>query len=150
RSTGIRVVIDPRMAEKAMTPLTITLQGVPPETAVRLLANMVDLQAVRVDQVYYVTSKENAKTLLEPVTVKPQQQGLDGLEEFDHRLAAGDADRPASLVGHLGGVVDAETVIDGGGHVGRREDPAVGGISADAVRLAVALVCLDAAAGHEN
>jgi hypothetical protein len=72
RDTGIRVVIDPRVAEKAMTPLTITLQGVPPETAVRLLANMVDLQAVRVDQVYYITSKENAKTLLEPVTAKPK------------------------------------------------------------------------------
>jgi RNA polymerase sigma factor (sigma-70 family) len=76
RSTGIRVVIDPRVAEKAMTPLTITLQGVPPETAVRLLANMVDLQAVRVDQVYYVTSKENAKAMLEPVT-KPKPKSSE-------------------------------------------------------------------------
>lgn len=72
RDTGIRVVIDPRVAEKAMTPVTATLQNVAPDTAVRLLANMVDLQAVRVDQVFYITSKENAKTLLEPVTAKPK------------------------------------------------------------------------------
>jgi hypothetical protein len=65
-STGVTIVLDPRASseEDRRTHLvTATLNGVPLETAVRLLADMNDLKAVVVDQVLYVTTKTNARQL---------------------------------------------------------------------------------------
>src|SRR5439155_26824057 len=63
-STGINVILDARVAEKAgKTPVTATLNGIPLDTAVRLLADMADLKAVAIDNALYVTTKPNAETL---------------------------------------------------------------------------------------
>jgi hypothetical protein len=59
--SGIGVLLDPRVGAKAKTPVTARFAA---ETnlaqAVRLLADMADLKAVRVDSVMYVTSRNNA------------------------------------------------------------------------------------------
>jgi RNA polymerase sigma factor (sigma-70 family) len=62
---GITIVIDARVADKAAALITVKLQFIAPETALRLLVNMGDLHMVRVDDVLYVTSKENARSLQE-------------------------------------------------------------------------------------
>jgi hypothetical protein len=59
------VVSDPRLADKLKTPVTVELSNMPIDTAVRLLANMVGLVVVRLDNAFYVTTAENAKQLRE-------------------------------------------------------------------------------------
>jgi hypothetical protein len=67
------IVLDARTADKGKAPVTATLNNVPVETAVRLLADMADLKAVTIDNVYYVTTKENAKSLEEEQEQKRRQ-----------------------------------------------------------------------------
>jgi len=60
---GITLVIDARVADKVAAPITVKLQYIAPETALRLLIDMGNLQMVRVDDALYITSKENARSL---------------------------------------------------------------------------------------
>lgn len=66
-ATGVNVVLDARAKDKGKTAITATLRDVGVDTAVQLLANMADLTALPVDNVLYVTTKENAKTLRDEV-----------------------------------------------------------------------------------
>lgn len=59
--TGANVVVDPRLGDKAKKPVTLKLDDVPLETAVRLLAEVADLRAVRSSNVLFVTTVEKAK-----------------------------------------------------------------------------------------
>jgi RNA polymerase sigma factor (sigma-70 family) len=61
--SGFNVVIDPRVGDKSKTKIDAQLNNVPTDTAVRLLADMVGLSVVRMDNVFYVTTRENAATL---------------------------------------------------------------------------------------
>jgi len=70
RLGGFRVVFDSRLGDKVKTKIKPDLYDVPATTAVKLLADQADLRVVLIDSVYYVTSKENAKTLPEPVKEK--------------------------------------------------------------------------------
>ncbi|MBY0522918.1 MAG: sigma-70 family RNA polymerase sigma factor [Gemmataceae bacterium] len=62
-ANGINVVIDAGVGDKAKRLVTATLNSVPLETAVRLLADMGDLRPVLLDGVFYVTTREKAKAL---------------------------------------------------------------------------------------
>jgi hypothetical protein len=57
------VLVDAQVAEKARVPVTARLVNTPLDQAVRLLANMADLQSFLVANVLYVTTKESAATL---------------------------------------------------------------------------------------
>jgi hypothetical protein len=57
------VVLDPRVGDKAKTPLTARFTDVPLDTAVLLLSDMAGLEYVEVDGVYYVTTRDNAESL---------------------------------------------------------------------------------------
>jgi hypothetical protein len=61
--TGANLVLDPRLAEKANRPVTLKLDDVPLETAVRLLAEVADLRAVRMSNVLFVTTPDRAEKL---------------------------------------------------------------------------------------
>jgi hypothetical protein len=61
--TGANVVLDPRLKEKANAAVTLKLDDVPLETAVRLLAEVADLRAVRMSNVLFVTTPERAEKL---------------------------------------------------------------------------------------
>jgi hypothetical protein len=72
RETATNLVIDGRVAKKALTPVTLTLNDAPLETVVQLLANMTGLKPVRVGNVLYVTTKANAAELrADPDSVPP-------------------------------------------------------------------------------
>jgi hypothetical protein len=62
-ATGVNVVLDGRATDKGKTVITATLRDVGVDTAVQLLANMADLTTMTVENVLYVTTKENAKAL---------------------------------------------------------------------------------------
>jgi len=64
-ATGVNVLVDARAQEKGKTAITASLQNVDVDTVIKLLADMGGLQAVLVDDVFYVTTKENAKTVRE-------------------------------------------------------------------------------------
>jgi hypothetical protein len=57
------VLLDNRAADKAKTPVSAKLLNTPLDTALRLLADMADLRSVQLDNVLYVTTKENAAAL---------------------------------------------------------------------------------------
>lgn len=61
--TGANLVIDPRLKEKANAGVTLKLDDVPLETAVRLLAEVADLRAVRMSNVLFVTTPDRAEKL---------------------------------------------------------------------------------------
>jgi hypothetical protein len=78
--TGMNVVVDPKVKEAARVgQVTARLANVPVDTAVRLLADMAELDVVLLDNVFYVTSPEKAKRLRQnshrPAIVPPVAPG---------------------------------------------------------------------------
>jgi hypothetical protein len=71
--TGANLVVDPRLGEKSKKPVTLKLDDVPLETAVRLLAEVADLRAVRSSNVLFVTSLEKAKDFRDDGPTSPSQ-----------------------------------------------------------------------------
>jgi RNA polymerase sigma factor (sigma-70 family) len=59
-ATAYNIVLDVRVGDKAKEPVSATLTNVPLDTAVRVLADMADLKPVQVDNVFYVTTRDNA------------------------------------------------------------------------------------------
>lgn len=59
--SGISVVLDIRVGENARKPVTAMLNQVPVDSAVRVVADMTDLRMTVIDNVLYVTTRENAK-----------------------------------------------------------------------------------------
>jgi RNA polymerase sigma factor (sigma-70 family) len=62
-ATGVNVVVDVRAADKAKVAVTADLANVPVDTAVRVLTDMAELKPVRLGNVLYVTTPENAARL---------------------------------------------------------------------------------------
>jgi hypothetical protein len=75
RETSTNLVIDPRVHKESQTPVTLQLEDVPLETAVRLLAEMAGLRPVRMGNVMFVTTKANATELRQDPDLFPQQPG---------------------------------------------------------------------------
>jgi type II secretory pathway component HofQ len=61
--SGINVLLDPRAAESAKAAVSATLNHVPVDTAVQVLADMAGLKSLAIDNVIYVTTKDNASDL---------------------------------------------------------------------------------------
>ncbi|HEY7310324.1 MAG TPA: hypothetical protein VH643_13250 [Gemmataceae bacterium] len=59
------IVLDARAAKEGQTTVTADLVNVPLDTAVRMLADMAGLKVVPLDNALYVTSKDNARLLME-------------------------------------------------------------------------------------
>lgn len=101
--TGANVVLDPRLKDRADAPVALKLDDVPLETAVRLLAEVADLSAVRLNNVLFVTTPERAERLRKdadgPVRPGPGNQFVPGVPI------------PVEAPGGIGGVAPA-VVID--------------------------------------
>jgi hypothetical protein len=76
--TEFTILLDPRAADKAKTPITARFMNTPLDTAIRFLADMSDLQSMQRDNVLYVTSKENAAAW-ETRLQKERKSGLEAL-----------------------------------------------------------------------
>ncbi len=63
RETATNLVIDPRQAAAGKSPITLTLEDVPLEVAVRLAAELAGLRSVRQGNVLFLTTKEVAAEL---------------------------------------------------------------------------------------
>jgi RNA polymerase sigma factor (sigma-70 family) len=71
---GWSLVVDGRVAEAASTPVTASLANVPLDTAVALLSDMAGLDSAVVDNVCYVTCRENAARLRAQQEQKEQRR----------------------------------------------------------------------------
>jgi RNA polymerase sigma factor (sigma-70 family) len=80
-ATGYNIVVDVRVEEKASVKVSARLMNVPVDTAVRLLADMAGLTVVRIDNVFYITSAENARKMAtdKPVTRSGERQPRGGM-----------------------------------------------------------------------
>jgi RNA polymerase sigma factor (sigma-70 family) len=88
RSTGANIVLDNRQKEQAKQPVTATFNDVRLLTALRVLSDICDLRPVAMNNVYYITSRENAARL---------QKELD-------KERCPDRPQPAAPFGPLGGL----------------------------------------------
>jgi len=61
--TGANLVVDPRLKERGQQAITLKLDDVPLESAVRLLAELADLRALRLNNILFITSLERAERL---------------------------------------------------------------------------------------
>ncbi len=61
--TGTNVVIDARLAKEGQALITVEMHDLPLDTAVYMLAEMVGLLPVRVDNVLYITTKDNVAAI---------------------------------------------------------------------------------------
>ena len=95
---GANVVVDPRLKDKANAAVTLKLDDVPLETAVRLLAEVADLGTVRMSNVLFVTTPERAEKL-RPSSDGPTQPP-PGTPVFPNGL-----DRLIPIPGGFGGAV---------------------------------------------
>jgi hypothetical protein len=63
KETATNLVLDARVTKEGLTAVTLNLEDVPLEVAVRLMANQAGLRPVRTGNVLYVTTKANAAEL---------------------------------------------------------------------------------------
>ncbi|MCS6977375.1 MAG: hypothetical protein NZM31_10265 [Gemmatales bacterium] len=83
RETACNIVLDPRQASKAKEPITLTLEDVPLEVAVRLMAELAGLRSVRLANVLFVTTKESAAELRAEEPAGPAVPAIRGGIIFD-------------------------------------------------------------------
>ncbi len=69
--TGTNIILDGRAKEEGQTPISSTLQNVRLFTALRVLADMANLQPTTLGNVYYITSRQNADRLHLQEWLKP-------------------------------------------------------------------------------
>jgi hypothetical protein len=63
RETVVQILVDKKVSKEAQTQVTLQLEDVPLETAVRLLCEQAELKVVRMGNILYVTSVAKAKEL---------------------------------------------------------------------------------------
>ncbi len=109
RETAANLILDSRAEKQAQTKVTLRLEDVPLETAVRLLAEMAGLKPVRVGNVLFITGKDNAKEMMQdPDIAQPnpavRAEQLQQLQQLQIQLGAqnnlgglGGAAGPAAL-----------------------------------------------------
>jgi hypothetical protein len=88
RMTGANIVLDARQKDKSKLAITADLHDVRLLAALRVLCDMCELQPVSLNNIYYITSKENAERLQkeldrkrwgEPYQLNPFGNGLGGI-----------------------------------------------------------------------
>ncbi|HWG44340.1 MAG TPA: hypothetical protein VN688_16295 [Gemmataceae bacterium] len=89
------IVVDARTAKEAVTPVTADLMNVPQDTAVRMLADMAGLTVVPLDNVLYVTSRDNAFNLMEEQERLRRQWRQHKKEEKDATKKPKQSEKPA-------------------------------------------------------
>jgi hypothetical protein len=62
-SSGANIVVDPRVKEKLTTPVTITANDTRLMTVLKFAGDMCDVAPAAVDNIYYITTRENAERL---------------------------------------------------------------------------------------
>jgi len=76
-ATGSSIVLDIRVGDKGQKPISASFEQAPLKTAVLVLSDMADLKMVTIDNVIYVTTKENAIEFSEKEKEKDKPRHLE-------------------------------------------------------------------------
>jgi hypothetical protein len=92
--TDFNITVDPRAGGNVKTPVSARFFNTPLDTALRLLTDMADLRSVHIDNVLYVTTKDNAVALeerleKEKANDKNREPGPEGLKIGTWRQGSG-------------------------------------------------------------
>lgn len=79
--TGTNLVLDTRVVKEAQAPVTLQMEDVQLETAVRLLSVMAGLKTVRVGNVLFVTSKPTADEIRQDPDLAPMPNPGNPMEK---------------------------------------------------------------------
>lgn len=81
QSSGINVVIDPRVlkSKEADAPITLNVDDVPFEAVVRLMCEMANLKPARMGNVIFITTPERAERLKDSESLVPTPTGPGGV-----------------------------------------------------------------------
>jgi hypothetical protein len=121
RETGANLILDSRVEKEAKNPVTLQLEDVPLETAVRLLSEMAGLKPVRVGNVLFVTDKKTATELRndpdlgQPTQPQPnvlREQALLQLQQLQPPNFVGNATFPIQGAGQGGATAPPAVVAD--------------------------------------
>jgi hypothetical protein len=83
RQTGANLILDARVEKDAAAKVSLQMEDVPLETAVRLLAEMAGLKPVRVGNVLFVTGKANANEMRnDPDIAQPNQNLINQQQQL--------------------------------------------------------------------
>jgi hypothetical protein len=85
RGTGANLILDGRVVKQAKNPVSLQLEDVPLETAVRLLSETAGLKPVRIGNVLFVTDKKTAAELRADPDLAPPA-GVPDKQELLRRL----------------------------------------------------------------
>lgn len=80
KETATNLLLDSRLQKEAQHPITLQLEDVPLDTAVRLIAELGGMKPVRIGNVLFVTGKANAVEMRSDPELVPQQ--VDGLGQI--------------------------------------------------------------------
>jgi hypothetical protein len=84
RANGVNLIIDPRVNNKAKEKVSLQMDNLGLETAIRLLAELADVKSVRMGNVLFVTTDERAEKIRkeeqqnDPLNPNPLMPGLIG------------------------------------------------------------------------
>jgi hypothetical protein len=80
RDTATNLIVDKRVEKEAKEAVTLQMEDVPLETAVRLMAEMIGLKPVRVGNTLFVTTKATANEMrADPDLAPPPQPNMRGM-----------------------------------------------------------------------
>jgi hypothetical protein len=132
RETAVNLILDSRVEKEAKSAVSLELEDVPLETAVRLLSEMAGLKPVRVGNVLFITDKKNANEMrndpdLGGMTQPPQ--GMPGQDFVNFGPGGGFGGGGGVFVGPGGQIIQ----LPGGGGVA----PGAGGLNPPDVKPAV-------------
>jgi hypothetical protein len=74
RESGVNMLVDSRVQKESQSTVTLQLEDVPLDTAVRLLSEMAGLKPVRLGNVLFVTTKASAHELRAEAELAPNPQ----------------------------------------------------------------------------
>ena len=81
RETAVNLILDSRVEKDASAKVSLQMEDVPLETAVRLLAEMANLKPVRVGNVLFVTSKANAAEMRQDPDLAAPNPGARAMQD---------------------------------------------------------------------
>jgi len=103
KEAAVQLLIDKKVTKDAQAQVTLQLEDVPFETVIRLLCEQASLKPVRMGNVLYVTSKENAKELRTEPELAPTGYPGGGVPGVDYPVPNPPIGGP--IPGGIGGVV---------------------------------------------
>jgi hypothetical protein len=106
KESAIQLLIDKKVNKEAQAQVSLQLEDVPFDTVIRLLCEDANLKPVRMGNVLYVTTKENAKDLRTEPELAPSPYPTGGVPGVDFPVP-----NPPPGIGGIGGGIGTVPIV---------------------------------------